>query len=71
MNRSTVTVAAAPILREWGGPTVPQTRRDNGNVPLVFDARAVINRRTLRGRGLVECVAARRSAPTAGPGIQR
>lgn len=52
-------VRGAAILRAWGGETVPQTRRDNGNIPLVFDARLEGDGdapRLLNGVGMAEYV---------------
>ena len=47
-----VTVRPGPILRSWGGPNAPQTRREFGFPPLVLDATVQIHE-----RGATSCVA--------------
>lgn len=46
------------IWRAWGGPTVAQTRKENGNIPLVFDVEGDVTQsahtRPVRGGGLAE-----------------
>jgi hypothetical protein len=53
-----VTVRPTPILRSWGGPNAPRTRRDFGFPPLVLDAAVSVNDggtvRDLRAWGLAE-----------------
>ena len=53
-----VTVRPGPILRSWGGPNAPQTRREFGFPPLVLDAVVKLEEagatRVLRGSGLAE-----------------
>lgn len=53
-----VTVRPGPILRSWGGPNAPQTRREFGFPPLVLDATVQIHERgatsVLRAWGLAE-----------------
>jgi hypothetical protein len=53
-----VTVRPGPILRSWGGPNAPQTRREFGFPPLVLDAEVQIQEAgatsVLRGSGLAE-----------------
>jgi hypothetical protein len=38
------TVKPTRVLKAWGGPTVPQTRKKNPNIPLIFDCKAVVAR---------------------------
>jgi hypothetical protein len=53
-----VRVRPGPILRSWGGPNAPQTRREFGFPPLVLDADVRVLEgdavRDLRGWGLAE-----------------
>ena len=53
-----VSVRPGPILRSWGGPHAPQTRREFGFPPLVLDAAVRVRQgdtvRDLRGWGLAE-----------------
>lgn len=53
-----VAVRPGPILRSWGGPNAPRTRREYGFPPLVLDATVRIREgaatRVLRGAGLAE-----------------
>lgn len=53
-----VSVRPGPILRSWGGPNAPQTRREYGFPPLVLDATVRVHEgdatRVLRGAGLAE-----------------
>jgi hypothetical protein len=53
-----VRVRPGPILRSWGGPNAPQTRREFGFPPLVLDSAVRIHEgaavRDLRGWGLGE-----------------
>lgn len=53
-----VEVRPGPILRSWGAPDAPQTRREFGFPPLVLDAQVRIERRgmvaVVRGSGLAE-----------------
>ena len=50
------TVRDTAILRAWGGDKVAQTRKENGNIPLVFDAKVVINGESVQGKGMAEYV---------------
>ncbi len=53
-------VLPSPILKVWGGPEIPKTRRDNMVFPLVFDSNLVIRQggseRRARGGGFAEFV---------------
>ncbi len=53
-----VSVRPGPILRSWGGPNAPQTRREFGFPPLVLDAAVRVHQgdvvRDLRAWGLGE-----------------
>jgi hypothetical protein len=55
------TVRGTSILKAWGGGSVPQTRKDNGNIPLVFEADAIVRmdevETAVHGRGIAEYLA--------------
>jgi hypothetical protein len=54
-------VPGTEILKAWGSESVPQTRKDNGNIPLVFETDAIIRKGDIetpvRGRGIAEYLA--------------
>jgi len=54
-------VRDASILKAWGGSSAPQTRKENGNIPLVFDCEAELKTgegsKKTSGGGLAEYVA--------------
>ncbi len=54
-------VLETEILKAWGSDSVPQTRKDNGNIPLVFETDATVRRggadAALHGRGIAEYLA--------------
>jgi hypothetical protein len=57
------TVKPTGILKAWGGPAVAQTRKENGNIPLVFDCRGEIAGRMVSGGGLAEFIVRAGHAP--------